>query len=252
MKSITENKNRIGNFTSSQIFVLMSEGKTKGTFGKPALTYIEECNMERKLGRSLETESNARPLVWGRVMESYCFNLLGTEYKLSSQETVTHPEVSYWSGSSDGNKFDEGRTVFDIKMPITLKSFCQLVEPLYKVPALTGLEAMNYIRENHKEGEKYYWQLVSNAILKNSKYAELIVCVPYLSELEAIREVVRNFDGNQNPLAWIVFAENNELPYLNNNGFYKSLNIIRFEVPEIDKIILTTKVKEAGKFLINN
>lgn len=251
MKSITENTNRIGCFTSSEIYNLLAEGKTKGTIGKPCLTYISERNMERKLGRSLEVESNARPLVWGRVMESYCFNLLGTEYKLASQETITHPEIPYWSGSSDGNKFDEGKTVFDIKMPITLKSFCQLVEPLYKVPALEGIEAINYIRENHKDGEKYYWQLVSNAILTNSKYAELIVCVPYLSELETIREIVRNFDGNQNPLAWIVFAEDNELPYLKDNGFYKSLNVIRFEVPEVDKLNLKYKVLEAGKLLID-
>ena len=217
--------------------------------GKPCIDYISEKNMERRLGRSLTTESNARPLVWGKLCESICFDLLGLEYKLCSQESITHPEINYWSGSPDGNKFDDGKTVIDIKCPTTLKSFCQLVQPIYD--GFTGNEAIEIIRKNHKDGEKYYWQLVSNAILTNSKYAELIVYVPYLSELESIREIVRNYDGNQNPLAWINFSADCELPYILNNSYFHNINIIRFEILESYKILLTQKVIEAGKMLIN-
>lgn len=236
---------RNGNFTSSEIYRLLS--KKKGAREE----YILECNMERNLGRALSKEESAKPLSWGKLVEARAFELLGLEYKLSSQETFTHPRIKYWAGSPDGNKFDEGKTVIDIKCPITLKSFCQLVDPLYGKPdAITGLMAMEIIRDEHKDGEKYYWQLVSNAILTDSKYAELIVYVPYKSELNAIRELANNFEGDQNKVAWINWASDEELPYLNDGGYYKNLNIIRFEVPQEDKDLLAETVLKAGKELI--
>lgn len=244
------NKSRIGNFTSSEIVALTKQGKVKGTFGVPALTYIEEKNFERKLGRSLDDESSAKPLTWGKLLEGRVFDLLGLEYTLSSTETTVHPEIKYWAGSKDGMKMDEGRTVIDIKAPMTLKSFCQLVQGLQI--GLSGIDAMNYIREHHKDGEKYYWQLVSNAILENSKYAELIVYMPYQSELEEIKEMARLVDADQlSKHYWIAMAMDGELPFLNEGGYYKNLNTIRFEVPQEDKDFLTERVLEAGKMLID-
>ncbi len=249
MESTYSNEIRIGNFTSSEIYKLISEGKQPGTFGKPALTYINECNKERKLKRPLENESNARPLTWGKALESICFAILGTEYELCSQESISHPTINFWAGSPEGNKFDDGKTVYDIKCPMTLSSFCDLVGPLYE--NFSGSEAIILIRNNHKDGEKYYWQLVSNGILTDSKFAELIVYVPYKKDLDIIRESVSNMDGNQNPYAWINWATDDELPYLIENGYYKDLNIIRFEIPEEDKQLLTSKIIEAGKLLLN-
>lgn len=237
------NKLRIGNFTSSEIVALTTAGKAKGSFGKPALTYIEECNMERRLGRSLTDEINAKPLVWGKLLEGYWFDLLGLEYTLSSTETDQHPTIPYWAGSKDGMKKD---TVIDIKSPITLKSFCQLVDPLYQ--GYEGMDAMNIIRENHKDGEKYYFQLVSNSILNNTKYAELIVGMPYASEIPAIKLLADGIPG----CYWIAMAGDDELPYLPDGGYYKNLNVIRFEVPQEDKDLLTERVLQAGKLLIGN
>ncbi|MGN6438503.1 MAG: hypothetical protein ACTHMM_18310 [Agriterribacter sp.] len=232
---------RIGNFTSSEIFNLTKEGKKAGTWGAPALTYIKECNMERRLGRSITDETNARPLTWGKLVESRAFEMLGLEYTLSSTETDVHPEISFWAGSKDGTKED---TVIDIKCPITLKSFCQLVDPVYN--GLSGMEAIQAIRDDHKDGEKYYWQLVSNAILSGKRFAELIVYMPYQSE---ISEIKRLADGKPNAM-WISFAGEDELPFLPDNGYYKNINIIRFEVSDYDKNLLTEKVKAAGELLI--
>ena len=241
----------MGNITSSEGAVaIMSEGRTKGSFGKPALTYIEECNFERRLGRSIETESNAKPLLWGKLVESRVFDLLGLEYQLVSQETVQHPTIDYWFGSPDANKFDEGRTVVDIKCPITPKSFCQLVEGLERMKS--GLGAIEYVRENHKDGEKYYWQLVSNAILTQSKFAELIIYCPYKSELEAIRDMVQRLDGETlSKYYWLTNSSDDELPWIKDGGYYKNINVIRFEVPVEDKIALHQRMVEAGKLLIN-
>jgi hypothetical protein len=145
-------------------------------------------------------------------------------------------------------KYDADKTVVEQKCPITLKSFCQLVDPLYE--GKTGMDAINHIRENHKDGEKYYWQMVSNACITGAKYAELIVYVPYFDELEAVRELVRNTDeGIQSQFAWINFADDRELPYLVEGAYYKNLNVIRFEVPLQDKALLRVKVEIAGKLL---
>lgn len=245
METILNNVGRVGNFTSSEISCLTAEGKTKGTLGKPALTYIDECNMERKLGRSLTDESNARPLTWGKLLEKRVFELLPIGYTLMGDQTIKHSSIECWSGSPDVTSKD---CVGDIKCPITLKSFCQLVDPIYK--GLTGMDAINAIRDNHKDGEKYYWQLVSNSIITDSKYAELIVYVPYQSELIEVKGLAVNSDETQR-FYWIINAEQEELPFLVDGGYYNNLNIIRFEVPQADKDLLTSKVIEAKKQLID-
>lgn len=242
------NDERIGSFTSSKIGDLMTNGRKQGELGAPAKTYIAEKNMERRLQRSINTESNARPLSWGLLLEQHVFGILGLEYQLVSQQTIVHPEYHFWAGSPDANKFDEGGTVVDIKAPITLKSFCQLVDPIYD--GLEGLEAMAAVRKNHKSGDNYYWQLVSNGILTGSKYAELIVYAPYKSELDIIRNFANEHEiQNEDKYYWISRAADDELPYLPDSGFYKNINIIRFEIPTEDIEALTERVVEASKLL---
>ncbi len=237
---MNQNRMRWGNFSSSEIGNLMKVAKDGVSFGKPALEYVAECNYERNLGRSIETDTNAKNFSWGHLIERRCFNLLGLDYKLSSTETDVHPQIPYWVGSKDGNKFDEGKTVIEIKSPITLKSFCQFMEK-------PDIES---IRKNHPSGEMYFWQTISNAILTESKYAELIVYVPYLEELPAIRELAAEYDGDKNKVAWIHFAADNDLPWIPSGGVYKNLNKIRWEVKQSDKDALTEKVIEAGKLLV--
>lgn len=238
------NASRVGNFTSSEIGVLMKNGTKEGTFGKPALTYIEKKNMERRLGRSITAEVEAKPLAWGNHLEGQVFTLLGLEYRLCSKETLNHPTIPFWKGSPDSVKLDEGKTVVDYKCPITLLSFCQLVDPLYT--GLTGIEAMNKIRENHEHGDKFYYQLVSNACITESRFAELIIYMPYKSELDSIRASADS-DGK---LYWLKFADDDSLPYLPDGGYYRSINVIRFEVPEADKKELTMRVRTAGTKLV--
>ena len=73
MSSITENKNRAGNFTSSDIHKLTSTGRGIHGFGAPAITYIEEKNIERRMGVSIKQEAYSRPMAWGHLMEAWVF-----------------------------------------------------------------------------------------------------------------------------------------------------------------------------------
>lgn len=243
--SILNNALRCGKFTSSEIYLLTKPGKVKGEFSKPAITYINRKNMERRLGRPVGTESNAKPLLWGKLCEQICFEKLGLEYTLCSQETVQHPTISCWAGSADCVKHDEGRALPDIKAPYTLESFCNLVQPLYD--GLQRIEAINAIRASHDAGEAYYWQIVSNAIIHDCNYGELIVYMPYESELEEIRQAV---EGN-GQYYWLYNAVPGELPYLPDGGYYKNINTIRWEIEPADKNFLIEQVIKASKLLIN-
>lgn len=129
--------------------------------------------------------------------------------------------------------------MFDIKCPFTLKSFCNFAD----------CKTIEEVREKHDSGENYFWQLVSNAILTGAKWAELIFYVPYQDELSEIRDMASNYEGDQNKVAWIQWATDEDLPYLIKGGHYKNLNVIQFEVTEADKAALTERVIAAGKLL---
>jgi hypothetical protein len=247
---------RNGNFTSSEIVALTKDPTAKAMatgqiFGAAGLTYIEECNMERRLGRCIEDETNARNLSWGKLGERYVSEnpeLLGLEYSVNLSDTTRHPEIEYWLGSEDATKED---TVCDIKCPKTLKSFCQLVDPYVENGKVIyeGL-TIEAVRANHKEGDKYYFQLVSNAIIHDKAFGELIIFCPFKSELQKLRDLAQNWDGaDQYKYSWIYNASDEEMPYLIDGGFYKNINVIRFEIPQADKDFLTKRVKEAGKLL---
>ena len=271
---------RSGNFTSSEIFALLSTGTREMTEqelaehklnnpgsrkktieswpGKAAITYINQCNMERRLGRSLDGELDAKPTNWGKFIEPLLFQLLDGDYTYNSSDTLTHPELDYWKGTPDGFKITENKTVVDAKCPFTLESFCKLVGPLYN--GFEGMGAMNALREGytdktglfqpaHADAEKYYWQLVSNACIDDCSHAELIIYCPYESELAVIQaQAVKSGD----PIAYFIAnSPKKALPYIKDDGFYKNINIISLEIPAEDKKKLTEIVKNAGKYLIS-
>lgn len=235
---------RIGNFTSSEIYNLTTVDRSGKNFGKPALTYIEEKNIERRLGRRLDNEVSARATSWGKLLEHRVHDLLGIEYRLCSSETIQHPEIDYWCGSPDFERFASVKYVCDAKCPQTLKSFCTLIDAW-------GTDGITGIRTFHRDGEKYYWQIVSNAILTGSDHGELIVYCPYKDELDAIRDMAANYDGpDQHQFKWIAFAQDDELPYLLRGGYYKNLNTLQFLVLQSDKDFLTECVLKAGELLV--
>jgi hypothetical protein len=244
VKVLVSDDPRAGNFTSSEIVRLTTNGKAKDSFGAPFYSYIEEKKMERRLNRSLTEDVFAKPLSWGHLCETYVFKLLGEEYKPCSNIVLSHPTIDCWRGTPDAVKFDDGTTVGEVKCPQTLKSFCILVDAWRK-------GGIKMVRDNHNDGEKFYWQIVSNAILTNAKQGELIVFAPYHSELNAIRDLAQNFDGtNQNRYMWIALATDDELPFVIEGEYYKNLYTMRFEIPDADKEFLTSRVQKAKEFLL--
>lgn len=241
------NNARNGSFTSSEIVRLLKEGKVKGSFGQPALTYIEEVRLEKNLGRSIDLETQAKPLTWGKLCEPFVHDQLGTEYTLCSDVTIVHPDIKCYAGSPDATKEADGiKTVADIKCPLTLKSFSIMADVLLKY---SGMEAMNKIRDNHPDGEKFYQQITSNSILTKAKMGELIFFCPYKSQLDDIRLSIQSLPGSEmKKYYWINAADDDELPWLPEEGSrYKSLNIVAFPIQENDQITIIDKILRAKK-----
>lgn len=232
--SILENVARNGNFSSSKIFNLLKLAKDQVNFGAPALTYIQEKKYERKLKRSISTDAETRPTLWGKFLEPRVHELLGMEYEHTNDVTLIHPKYPFWVGSPDFLD-RKAKVVSDSKCPQP-KAFCELVDNCSK-----GVQVFK------KEHENYYWQLVSNALITDSEFIELIVYMPYESELPEIREEAENFDGlDQYKYRFIAESTKHQLAYLPDDSEYKNLNIFRFPLDKADAFILESKVIEAS------
>jgi hypothetical protein len=234
---------RNGNFTSSTISPLVSWNKAHDAPGAPYYTYIKHKNIERRLGRAITSEFNSRPTSWGSLCEGFVHEILGVDYKYQSNETLSHPTISSWKGSPDHiHLFEESHldAVCDLKCPKTLLSFCEVVDAWSN----GGIES---VRKNTEYGEKWYWQIVSNACITFKKYGEIILYCPYQDELEAIR---MKCDGNPK-YYWIWSSQDDELPYLLRGGHYKNLYVLRFIIPSQDKLFLHSRVEMASKELID-
>lgn len=237
MSSILSNPKRIGAFTSSEIHKLMAAGKGIHGFSAPALAYIKKKNLEIKLKRSISTDAYSRSMAWGNFMEKRVFDLLGTEYKKTTNTTVSHPTIKGWAGSCD--LIITGEKIAEIKC-YQPENFAQYVDAL-----LT--KDIEIIKDSHPAE---YWQAVSNAVINNVPVAELICYMPYEDEMEAIRDMVDNLDAtDQWKYRFIVESENSDLAVLPNDSYYTSFNRFEFIVPQEDIEALTKRVRLAISML---
>ena len=235
-----ENKERIANFTSSQIWKLMSNGKAAGTIGSPGQTYIKEKRLEMKLGRSVSVEAYSKEMAWGTLIEQRAFDMLPFGYELTSQSTTLHPSISNWAGSKD--VIVPGKKIGDIKCYYP-KNFAMFADVLMQ-------KDVALFREEFCEE---YWQLVSNAIINQVSVAEAILYCPYLSELEEIREMAANYEGeDQWKYRFIAESPSSWLPYIPDGGYYKNLYTFEFEVPKADIELLTARVLMAKGLLLKD
>lgn len=238
---------RIGNFTSSQIFRLASINKD-GTKSKSFYTYVEEKMYERKLKRSVQLSVYSKSMAWGKLLEKRVNDMLGLEYEMINKQTFINKKYPFHTGSPD---FKKGENCI-----AELKCFEPKNAASYISACLSN--DTEIIKEKHA---KEYWQMVSNSIILNTEFAEAIIYIPYESEMQEISELC------QDPLyldkvglqPWEVryiteMVEQDKLynlPCIPDDSSFKNLNVFNFEVPIKDKIFLTKCILDAEK-LINN
>lgn len=265
--SILNNEIRVGRFTSSQIYRLVGAGSRdmtaeelamrpksgKGssvkTIADPlilsatAQEYIAEKNAEIELGRSLTIEKQGRSALWGHFHEQRVHDILPPSYRLIGKKTEAHPKYPFWAGSPD-NDCKSLSIVGDIKC-YEPKKFKEYVDCLI----LCVVNGIDLFKENFPQE---YWQLISNACILDMDKISPIVYMPYFSELEEIRQSVRDLEDedDKRKYGFIANAHYNELPWLPDGGRYKNLNQFVFEAPKEDKDFLTGMVLMAAQKLV--
>lgn len=239
MSSITENKARVAAFTNSKIFKLMKNGKGPGGIGSAAVTYIEEKNLERKLGRSLDVDAYSKDMQWGSFLEPRVHSLIDFGWELVSNETIVHPEYPFWAGSKDLGV--PNKKIGEIKC-YQPKNFALYTDALMTQDVAT-------IRETCEEE---YWQAVGNAVINGVPVAALFSYMPYQSELPEIREMAEMYDGaDQWKVRFIAESPDSSLAYLPDGGYYKNLTSFEFEVPQEDIDALTKRVVFCASLLVD-
>jgi hypothetical protein len=238
---------RAGNFTNSQIYKIAAAPKRGNkTFLASGDTYIEERWIERVLVDSLKDAAYAKAMAWGKFMEAYLFtHKLGTEYKMSSQDSIKHPDEylgKYWAGTTDFEISGiEGGCISETK------SYYKKKFVLYSLAILKA--DTEFLKEHFAEE---YWQIVGNTILNDVKYGEAICFMPSYDDLEEIRGLAEDpmwIEQNKLGPMWhyrFIYEEPMEnLQFLNPASKIPSINKFRFEVPQADKDFLTERVELA-------
>jgi len=262
------NKLRMAHFTSSNAYKLIPQGERPMTSDESAiykennpgsrkkntkcpllftslgLTYIEEKQIEKRMQTCLDGGGYTQALAWGNFMELVIYNILGMHYQIASKDTVLHPKYGkFWSGSVDlfteNAKTKKKESVAEIKC-YQKKNFALYCDVLLE-------KNIDLFRDKFP---KEYWQIVSNAIIHDVEIGEAIVYMPYVSEAENIKEMARDYEGDDK---WMYrFIEErpvSELPFLPDGGYYKNICKFSFIIPQEDKDYLTQRMIEASKLL---
>jgi len=239
IESILDNVVRVGNFTSSEIWKLMKNGRGVNGLGEKALTYISEKNLERRLGLSLKQDVHTRPIAWGNLCEMYVHeNKLGIEFESVGKLTLQHPTIAFWKGSPDF--ICKSKQIICEAKAYERKRFAEYADSIMS-------NDVSQLRENHEEE---YWQLVSNAIILGYNKIQPLLFIPYKSELPKIREFAANIDtADQWKYKYIADADDSELPYILDKGYYENVVKAVFEIPSEDIKALTDRVLLCGTML---
>ena len=222
--SITENKKRIGNFTSGQIYRLLGSNRVKET-------YIEEKELERLLGVSIKEDAGSRASNWGTIMEHFVNeHYLPKDWQPWTKGTILSYKISYWSGTPD---IASENGIGDIKC-FYRKKFGQIA----KVIKANDLERFK------KDFPDIYWQITSNAALANKTKCMVLAYLPFKSELDAIAKWVENYEIDE-PWKYRFITEcyPAELPHQSNESAFENVMIMEWDLLQEDVEKLERELK---------
>jgi hypothetical protein len=202
-------------------------------FSEAGETYIQEVIWEIKSGLPIDRDAGyeGRDSEWGSLLERYVYNeCTDLDTRWLGHTFFPHHDPllgKYWGGSPDtDNKVTD--TVGDIKSPGTRRSFFTFHD----------CKDIQEVREKHKDGNKYYWQLVSNAVILGRAHCELVIFMPYLDELDAIRSL-------PDAPYWVVNGKDSELPHLLRGHHYENVKRFIFTPPKEDRELIEARVRKA-------
>jgi hypothetical protein len=153
---------RCGKFTSSEIWRLMVEPRSKNAdWSETAIGYIH-TKVAEELSGVVHQASNAYPLVWGEEQEPFARELFMKKTGLQVEVTGFKMLNNHYGGSPDGIVESE-KSIIEIKCPFNSANFVDYL-------LTTEITEQNY--------REYYWQMQSNMLITSSELCYFIAYDP--------------------------------------------------------------------------
>lgn len=152
-------KQKLGRFSCSQYYRLMTEPKLKadkeaGNLSDGAMTYVYECVAERITGVRAKDEFTSKYTDWGINYEPVAKKIYETVWGVKVDDTGYIPHLINQGGSPDGLVGDDG--IIEIKCPFTITSHLEhKLKPLASKP-------------------EYYWQCLGYLLTTGRKWIDFI------------------------------------------------------------------------------
>jgi hypothetical protein len=121
----------------------------------------------------------------------------------------------------------------DLKCPVDINRF---------VTAFECEGDIEKFRNDYPEGDKYFWQLVSNSIITGMNNCRLTFFVPKFSELTEIQEFS---EGAGTEYAWVFYASQYDLPHIPDESVLPNQIDILFTPTNEQKKELKNAVEQA-------
>ena len=165
---------RLGKFSASQIYRLMSEPKLKsdkdaGNLSEGAITYVYECVAESLTGVRAKDDFFSKYTEWGIENEPIAKKVYETVFNCKVDDTGHIAYGEHAGGSPDGLVGNDG--IVEFKCPYTITSHLEhLLKDLSKKP-------------------EYYWQCLMYVLITSRNWIDFVSWMPaYKPKLQLIKK----------------------------------------------------------------
>jgi hypothetical protein len=173
-RNATWHDDRLGKFSASQFYRLMTEPKLKadkeaGNLSAGAMTYVLECVAERLTGLRAKEEFTSRFTTHGEEMEPIAKTVYSTVFGVHVVDSQYIPRDDYSGGSPDGLVDADG--LVEIKCPYTITSHLE-----------------HYLIDL-KEKPEYYWQCLGYLLITGRQWIDFVSFhMGYKPKLQMVRK----------------------------------------------------------------
>jgi hypothetical protein len=171
---------RIGNFSGSQFYRLMTEPKLKadkeaGNLSDGAMTYVYECVAEKITGKRAKEEFSSKYTDHGNEHEPIAKQIYETVWKCKVVDSDYIAFNDACGGSPDGLVGDDG--LIEIKCPYTITSHLE-----HKLKDLSTKP-------------EYYWQCIGYLLITGRKWIDFISYHPeYPGKHQIVKKRINRSD----------------------------------------------------------
>ena len=199
---------RLGKFTCSQLYRLMTEPRAKadkdaGKLSDGAMTYVLECLSEQLTGFKAKEDFNSKYTDWGNEKEPeaksiYCKVF---DFDIKDVGTLHHATLNNFSGSPDGLVDDIG--IVEIKCPYTITEHVK-----------HHLMSLDSFKSDKPE---YFWQCMGYLSLTNANWIDFVSYSPHFKPKLRLKRLRLNKEDYLDELAFLsqkIIKANEELQLL--------------------------------------